>query len=417
MHSRSLGLLSLFFLGLAFDACGIDLAAPSGWAIEKRLTMPDDARAQIGDRWGCKLVSVINVIYSVAGSQCQVNEIVAASDADADKVAAALLRLKGDPSSVLRDGTKVYELVCRDARLLRTAKDVFGFQPPVVTYRVSFTCAPLVTCNAMALNRMFNLFLELDRTQDAEAAGVIRAQIAGLREQFEFGNELTLRRHGLGDRPIAFTFDPAPQSTVTLEEQDAVTYRFANLPVDADVPRVRVEAIVTSDRAGPSQTAPTPGASSLGANRHWPSAAPEIVRLAAEITADIEASDKKVAALLGWFRDPANMRYGGGVTGSRYGVAKVLEQRVGHCWDYADLFVTLCRATGVPARAVAGWLHRESGHVWAEVFIDGGWRQVDPTSGMAAGSDYVPYITLVEGEFPLLYVSPVTIDIVPTPGG
>jgi len=68
--------------------------------------------------------------------------------------------------------------------------------------------------------------------------------------------------------------------------------------------------------------------------------------------------------------------------------------------------VTLCRAAGVPCRQVFGWLHGESGHVWAEVLIeDKGWRQVDPTAGMGCDSRYVPFIASENGAMPLVYTS------------
>ena len=91
---------------------------------------------------------------------------------------------------------------------------------------------------------------------------------------------------------------------------------------------------------------------------------------------------------------------------SRYGVKPTLEQGFGRCWDFSDLFVTLCRAAGIPCRQVAGWLYGQSGHVWAEVLVeDKGWQQVDPSAGMACGSDYIPWFTTETGAMPILYLS------------
>lgn len=399
-------------------AMGVDLhQPPAGWAVDKTIAMDAGATAQLGQRWSCALVSVTNVIYVVAGVKCQVNEIVAATESDARTAEVELLKLKGDPSLVRRDGAKVYELVCSDVRLARVAKDVFGFQPSVVSYRISFLCAPLVSCDSMAWNRLFNLFLELDRAEGAEAAEATKAKIAELREKFEFGQELTLRQRGLGDRQIAFTFDPAPESASSADGSDLVTYRFGKLPFIAGVPHVKVVATITSDRAGPSREIKIPVDAFLTATPHWPTESPEIVELVAELTRGVESPELKVAAILRWFGDASHIRYGGDIVGSRYGVTKLLAQRFGRCWDYSDLFVTLCRAGGVPARQVAGWLHRQSGHVWAEVFVAGRWQQVDPTSQMACGSDYIAYMTSDGGELPLVYVSPVSIEVIPTPGG
>jgi len=92
---------------------------------------------------------------------------------------------------------------------------------------------------------------------------------------------------------------------------------------------------------------------------------------------------------------------------------KVLDQKFGHCWDFSDVFVTLCRASDIPARQVTGWLHGLSGHVWAEVLVDGNaWKPVDPTSGIRCGSDYIPFMSSADGEISLLYLSEVEIEIV-----
>ena len=88
----------------------------------------------------------------------------------------------------------------------------------------------------------------------------------------------------------------------------------------------------------------------------------------------------------------------------------MLEQRFGHCWDYSDVFVTLTRAAGVPARQVLGWVYGLSGHVWAEVLIDDQWVQIDPTSRLKCGSDYIPYMTNEDGKVPLVYISGVKIE-------
>jgi hypothetical protein len=97
---------------------------------------------------------------------------------------------------------------------------------------------------------------------------------------------------------------------------------------------------------------------------------------------------------------------------SRYGVAKTLAQGYGRCWDFSDVFVTLSRASGVPARQVAGWLYGESGHVWAEVLINGTrWRQVDPTAADACDADYIPWFTTEDGDMPIVYLSMPAIEV------
>ena len=83
----------------------------------------------------------------------------------------------------------------------------------------------------------------------------------------------------------------------------------------------------------------------------------EVVALAKKITRNCKTDEQKVEALLEWLMPGRNIRFGGPIMGSRYGVKQTLDQGFGHCWDFSDLFVTLCRAAGVQARQVAGWLY------------------------------------------------------------
>jgi transglutaminase-like putative cysteine protease len=116
-----------------------------------------------------------------------------------------------------------------------------------------------------------------------------------------------------------------------------------------------------------------------------------------------------VQAVLDYLLPGQRLKYDGPL-GSRHGVAQCLKLGYGRCWDFSDCFVTLCRASGVPARQVAGWLAGSEGHIWAEVLLEGAWRQYDPTAGMECGSDYIPYLTSADGELGLVYASAVQIE-------
>ncbi|MHB8573326.1 MAG: transglutaminase family protein [Candidatus Dormibacteria bacterium] len=74
------------------------------------------------------------------------------------------------------------------------------------------------------------------------------------------------------------------------------------------------------------------------------------------------------------------------------GVDEVLATRVGVCQDFAHLFVAVCRAMGVPARYVSGYIHSGAGrvgvgasHAWGEAWVPGlGWLGHDPTNPVRA---------------------------------
>lgn len=69
----------------------------------------------------------------------------------------------------------------------------------------------------------------------------------------------------------------------------------------------------------------------------------------------------------------------------------------GACQDLAHVFVAAARASGLPARYVAGYYYvdegardDEAGHAWTEAFVpELGWVTFDPSTGMSATSAYV----------------------------
>lgn len=77
---------------------------------------------------------------------------------------------------------------------------------------------------------------------------------------------------------------------------------------------------------------------------------------------------------------------------------QTLRNRTGSCRDFATLFIETCRALGIPARFVSGYLcvngaSSDSGgstHAWAEVYLPGaGWRGFDSTSGEMTGTSHI----------------------------
>lgn len=74
--------------------------------------------------------------------------------------------------------------------------------------------------------------------------------------------------------------------------------------------------------------------------------------------------------------------------------------RSGVCQDFANLFITVARLMGIPARYVCGYLYtgqssrsRASSaetHAWVELYIPNiGWKGFDPTNGVLPQTDHV----------------------------
>ncbi|MEW6559766.1 MAG: DUF3488 and transglutaminase-like domain-containing protein [Pseudomonadota bacterium] len=151
-------------------------------------------------------------------------------------------------------------------------------------------------------------------------------------------------------------------------------------------------------RYGPQQL--TPG---LQADETFPSGFdPRSVALGKQLAAQARAAGKGGAfvaqALLHMFRtQPFRYTLNPGTYGLRDGVDEFLfDRRAGFCEHYAQAFVVVMRAAGIPARIVTGyqggrynpvddtWVVRQSdAHAWAEYWLpERGWVRADPTAAV-----------------------------------
>jgi transglutaminase-like putative cysteine protease len=82
--------------------------------------------------------------------------------------------------------------------------------------------------------------------------------------------------------------------------------------------------------------------------------------------------------------------------GAPWPASETLRVLTGSCRDLAVLFIECCRAVGVPARFVSGYVlnapegGRRDLHAWAEVYLPGaGWRGFDPAQGLVTGAEHL----------------------------
>ncbi len=89
---------------------------------------------------------------------------------------------------------------------------------------------------------------------------------------------------------------------------------------------------------------------------------------------------ERVLAILAWIKD--NIEYERGVSDSETTAARTFIDRAGVCRDFTHLGITLCRASGIPARAVSAYAHQLTPpdfHAIFEIWLSNGWWLVDPT--------------------------------------
>jgi len=111
---------------------------------------------------------------------------------------------------------------------------------------------------------------------------------------------------------------------------------------------------------------------------------PRVVRIASEITRDKKNDLEKARAIYDYVF--VNVEYNKTVPGWGQGdTERVCDVRKGNCTDFHSLFISLARASGIPARFVIGMpISKAKGgtvkgyHCWAEFYIRGlGWIPVD----------------------------------------
>ena len=90
----------------------------------------------------------------------------------------------------------------------------------------------------------------------------------------------------------------------------------------------------------------------------------------------------KAEAIFNWVRDNVQYEY---YANTKYKATGTLSKKRGNCCDHANLIVALCRAADIPARYSHGKNCKFSsglntGHVWAQIYVDGVWYSADATS-------------------------------------
>ncbi len=173
--------------------------------------------------------------------------------------------------------------------------------------------------------------------------------------------------------PFATTTDPLGNHLLQFTLPPLPPFASTSVLLEGDVPASRAPQAVTAAESAPFLL-PAP---LIESDR------PELMSLAATLH---KANPRESArAMHDWVSQ--HLRYSGYRAENR-GALAALAARSGDCTEYMTLFIALCRADGIPARGVAGFLcagdclpSASTWHNWSEVLLDGAWRIVDPQKG------------------------------------
>jgi transglutaminase-like putative cysteine protease len=183
-----------------------------------------------------------------------------------------------------------------------------------------------------------------------------------------------------------------PYQLLTDDSGNQVLYfTFENLaPYGSRVVTIKASLLISAT-AHPSAAGPRPR--DLDPQIFIQSDHPAITRLAHKLYAS--DSSKTVEKIFGWVA--GNVSYSG-YTAKDHGALYALEQKKGDCTEYANLFVALCRANGIAARPIGGFVCPQSGllkardyHNWGEFYEDRNWKIADPQNRVMSQNiaDYI----------------------------
>ncbi len=118
---------------------------------------------------------------------------------------------------------------------------------------------------------------------------------------------------------------------------------------------------------------------------------PDVRRLAAEIVGGETNPYRKAEKIFRWM--DANTRWTPEIEYCLIpsAIEKIMATRKGDCGIQSLMFISLCRAVGVPARWQSGWVTPPDDwnlHDWAEFYVEPfGWVPADPSNGLRKSDD------------------------------
>lgn len=267
---------------------------------------------------------------------------------------------QGDPNAV---ATKAFVLEDRVAALLAEADASASTTPGAMRVRAvhTITVEPGVVPAGQEIRCWMPFPQEYERQRGVRLLSSSHAP--------------TIAPNGIGQRTVFQAAVAGDESTVFRAE-----YEYT---ISAYVPKLDAALAKPSD--------PAAFAEFLAARPPHVDLAPQLRALSAEIVGDETNPLLAAEKIFRWI--DANFRYCSEMEYSIMSsvIEKALVERAGDCGIHALLFISLCRAAGIPARWQSGWAMRpgaENMHDWAEFHVEPwGWLPADPSFGLREHDD------------------------------
>ncbi len=209
--------------------------------------------------------------------------------------------------------------------------------------------------------------------------------------------ELRLKpAHRDGQRCSSFSLLPEPRAATVADYVD----RFGNTVHHFDLLEQHERIVVTARSevwtaprlVDPAPLSPLDRFDFVAASRYV-AFDDRLTELAASVSGSGDVAEQ-AARLMHSVR--AAMTYERGTTNVHTTAAEALAEGRGVCQDFSHVMIGACRAAGIPARYVSGYLYDPTqgdlgeSHAWVDVYAgDAGWLSLDPTHDVEQDEHYV----------------------------
>lgn len=104
-------------------------------------------------------------------------------------------------------------------------------------------------------------------------------------------------------------------------------------------------------------------------------------RLTDSVCSECTTDEEKVKAIYGWITRNIEYDYDFEGVYQSYDEEKTLKTRKGICFDYANLFASMCRSQSIPCYILDGYKRTDSTalHTWNRVYFQETWWNIDVT--------------------------------------